>query len=65
LACRPRLMVDFQTLVGDVVDNVPGVAKVGPKTAAKWLLEYGSLEAFLANAERDQRRGGRELASSR
>jgi DNA polymerase-1 len=36
-------MIDFQTLVGDTVDNVPGVAKVGPKTAAKWLLEYGSL----------------------
>ena len=45
-----RLMVDFQTLVGDAVDNVPGVAKVGPKTAAKWLQEYGSLEALVANA---------------
>jgi len=35
-------MVDFQTLVGDAVDNVPGVEKVGPKTAAKWLQEFGS-----------------------
>ena len=35
----PSLMVDYQTLVGDAVDNVPGVAKVGPKTAAKLLLE--------------------------
>ena len=42
----PKLMIDFQTLVGDTVDNVPGVAKVGPKTAAKWLLEYGSLDAL-------------------
>lgn len=44
-----RLMVDFQTLVGDVVDNVPGVPKVGPKTAAKWLNEFGSLDAVVAN----------------
>ena len=46
----PALMVDFQTLVGDAVDNVPGVAKVGPKTAAKWLGEYGSLQALMAHA---------------
>ncbi len=46
----PHLMVDFQTLVGDTVDNVPGVAKVGPKTAAKWLMEYGSLDALLLHA---------------
>ncbi len=47
----PRLMVDFQTLVGDVIDNVPGVPKVGPKTAAKWLQEYGSLAGVVANAD--------------
>lgn len=46
----PRLMVDFQTLVGDTIDNVPGVPKVGPKTAAKWLAEFGSLDAVVANA---------------
>jgi DNA polymerase-1 len=46
----PALMVDYQTLVGDAVDNVPGVEKVGPKTAAKWLGEYGSLEALVARA---------------
>ncbi len=46
-----RLMVDFQTLVGDTVDNVPGVEKVGPKTAARWLQEYGSLDALVANAD--------------
>jgi len=46
----PHLMIDFQTLVGDTVDNVPGVQKVGPKTAAKWLMEYGSIEALLENA---------------
>jgi DNA polymerase-1 len=46
----PHLMRDYQTLVGDTVDNVPGVPKVGPKTAAKWLNEFGSLDAILANA---------------
>ncbi|MBT9507162.1 DNA polymerase I [Rhodoferax sp.] len=47
----PHLMVDYQTLVGDAIDNVPGVPKVGPKTAAKWLQEYGSLEAVVAHAD--------------
>jgi DNA polymerase-1 len=47
----PHLMVDYQTLVGDAVDNVPGVAKVGPKTAAKWLQEYGSLAAVVAHVD--------------
>jgi DNA polymerase I len=46
----PRLMIDYQTLVGDAVDNVPGVDKVGPKTAVKWLTEYGSLDNLIANA---------------
>ncbi|MFN7713312.1 MAG: DNA polymerase I [Curvibacter sp.] len=46
----PELMIDYQTLVGDAVDNVPGVEKVGPKTAAKWLQEYGSLHNIVANA---------------
>ncbi|MGD9549934.1 MAG: DNA polymerase I, partial [Burkholderiaceae bacterium] len=46
----PSLMLDFQALVGDAVDNVPGVPKVGPKTAAKWLQQYGSLDALMAHA---------------
>ncbi|HEY8048064.1 MAG TPA: DNA polymerase I, partial [Ramlibacter sp.] len=46
----PSLMVDYQTLVGDAVDNVPGVDKVGPKTAVKLLQEYGSLENLVAHA---------------
>ncbi len=46
----PALMVDFQALVGDTVDNVPGVTKVGPKTAAKWLEEHGTLDNLIANA---------------
>ena len=47
----PGLMIDYQTLVGDAIDNVPGVPKVGPKTAAKWLTEFGSLDAIVANAD--------------
>jgi len=47
----PQLMVDYQTLVGDTIDNVPGVPKVGPKTAAKWLQQYGSLDAVVAHAD--------------
>ncbi|QIL71921.1 DNA polymerase I [Diaphorobacter sp. HDW4B] len=46
----PSLMIDFQALVGDTVDNVPGVTKVGPKTASKWLLEYGSLDKLIEHA---------------
>ena len=59
-----RLMVDFQTLVGDVIDNVPGVAKVGPKTAAKWLQAYGSLEAVVANADKITGAVGENLRKS-
>ncbi len=47
----PERIVDYLTLVGDTVDNVPGVEKVGPKTAAKWLQEYGSLDAVIAAAD--------------
>ncbi|HYF21320.1 MAG TPA: DNA polymerase I [Ramlibacter sp.] len=46
----PSLMVDYQALVGDSVDNVPGVDKVGPKTAVKLLQEYGSLDNLIARA---------------
>ena len=43
-------MVDYLTLMGDTSDNIPGVPKVGPKTAAKWLQEYGSLENLVQHA---------------
>jgi DNA polymerase-1 len=61
----PHLMVDYQTLVGDAVDNVPGVEKVGPKTAAKWLLEHGSLDAVLAQAEQIKGVAGANLRQAR
>ena len=46
----PERIVDYLSLVGDAVDNVPGVNKVGPKTAVKWLHEYGSLDGVIASA---------------
>ncbi|MDT7836378.1 DNA polymerase I [Aquabacterium sp. OR-4] len=46
----PERIVDYLTLVGDTVDNVPGVEKVGPKTAVKWLAEHGSLDGVMAAA---------------
>jgi DNA polymerase-1 len=61
----PSLMIDYQTLVGDTVDNVPGVAKVGPKTAAKWLMEYGSLEALMARADEIKGVAGENLRQAR
>ncbi|MDP3085498.1 MAG: DNA polymerase I [Rubrivivax sp.] len=47
----PARIVDYLSLVGDTVDNVPGVAKVGPKTAVKWLAEHDSLDGVIAAAE--------------
>ena len=46
----PERIIDYLALVGDTVDNVPGVNKVGPKTAVKWLLEHGSLDGVVAAA---------------
>jgi DNA polymerase I len=47
---RADQVLDLLTLTGDAVDNVPGVPKVGPKTAAKWLVEYGTLDNLVAHA---------------
>jgi DNA polymerase-1 len=46
----PERIVDYLTLVGDTVDNVPGVEKVGPKTAVKWLSQYDSLDGVITHA---------------
>jgi DNA polymerase-1 len=46
----PERIVDYLALVGDTVDNVPGVNKCGPKTAVKWLAEYGTLDNLIAHA---------------
>jgi DNA polymerase-1 len=47
----PHLIIDYLTLIGDAVDNVPGVEKVGPKTAVKWITEHGSLDGVIAAAD--------------
>jgi len=47
----PELIVDYLSIIGDAVDNVPGVPKAGPKTAAKWLAEFGNLDNLMANAD--------------
>ncbi len=48
----PTQILDYLTLIGDTVDNVPGVPKVGPKTAVKWLTEHGTLDVIVANADK-------------
>jgi DNA polymerase I len=46
----PERIVDYLALIGDQIDNIPGVDKVGPKTACKWITQYGSLEGVIAHA---------------
>lgn len=48
---RPEQMIDYLALVGDSSDNIPGIPKCGPKTAVKWLSEYGSIEDLKAHAQ--------------
>lgn len=47
----PERINDYLALIGDTVDNIPGVPKVGPKTAAKWLQQYGSLDRIIVHAD--------------
>ena len=62
---RPEQIVDYLTLVGDSVDNVPGVDKVGPKTAVKWLQQYGSLDGIVAHADEIGGKVGENLRAAR
>jgi DNA polymerase-1 len=48
---KPEQIIDYLALMGDAVDNIPGVPKVGPKTAAKWLQQYGTLDNLIAHAD--------------
>ena len=61
---RPDQIVDYLALMGDTVDNVPGVDKCGPKTAAKWLAEHGTLEAVIAGADRISGKIGENLRAA-
>ena len=58
---RPRQIVDYLALVGDSSDNIPGVPKVGPKTAAKWLQTHATLDAIMADADNFPGRIGQNL----
>jgi DNA polymerase-1 len=60
----PERIIDYLALVGDSVDNIPGVPGVGPKTAAKWLQEFGSLDALIAGADNIKGKVGENLRAS-
>ncbi len=57
----PEQIVDFLALTGDSSDNIPGVPKVGPKTAAKWLNQYATLDEIVANADQIKGKVGESL----
>ncbi|MEA3412677.1 MAG: DNA polymerase I [Pseudomonadota bacterium] len=57
----PEQIVDYLALMGDKVDNIPGVPGVGPKTAARWLKTYGSLDALLERADEVKGKAGEKL----
>ncbi len=59
----PEQIVDYLALIGDSSDNIPGVSGVGPKTAAKWLLEHQTLDALIANAAKIGGKVGENLRS--
>lgn len=61
---RPDQIADYLALIGDSVDNIPGVPKVGPKTAAKWLEHYGTLENLIAHADAIKGKIGENLRTS-
>ncbi len=58
---RPDQIIDYLMLIGDTSDNIPGVPKVGPKTAAKWLTEYGTLAELILNADKIKGVAGQNL----
>ncbi len=58
---RPDQIIDYLALMGDKVDNIPGVQKCGPKTAVKWLLEHGTLAQVIANADKVKGKIGENL----
>jgi DNA polymerase-1 len=60
----PELIVDYLALIGDTVDNIPGIPGVGPKTAVKWLIEYGSLEGVVTHANEIKGKVGDNLRAS-
>lgn len=60
----PERIIDYLSLIGDTSDNIPGVSKVGPKTAVKWLAQYGSLDGVIENAGMIKGTAGDNLCKS-
>ena len=60
----PDLIIDYLTIIGDKADNIPGVEKVGPKTALKWLNEFNSLDNIIKNSEKISGAVGENLKSA-
>jgi DNA polymerase-1 len=63
-AVKPNQIIDYLALMGDKVDNIPGVDKCGPKTAAKWLAEHGTLAQVMANADKVKGKVGEHLRNA-
>ena len=61
---EPKYITDYLALIGDKSDNVPGVEKVGPKTAVKWLDEFGDIDGIKSNAESIGGKVGENLRAS-
>ncbi len=61
---KPEQIIDYLALMGDTSDNIPGVPKVGPKTAAKWLEQYHTLENLMVNADKITGKIGENLRAS-
>lgn len=61
---RPDQIIDYLSLVGDTSDNIPGVTKVGPKTAVKWLTQYDSIDSLIQNAAKVGGKVGENLRNA-
>ena len=61
---KPEQIIDYLALMGDSADNIPGVPKVGPKTAAKWIAQYGSMQAVIDHADEIKGKVGENLRDS-
>lgn len=61
---NPEQITDYLSLIGDSVDNVPGIPNVGPKTAAKWLNQYGNLASLIKNADKIKGKVGENLKAN-
>ncbi len=61
---KPDQIIDYLALMGDSSDNIPGIPKCGPKTAAKWLAEYGDIDNLIAHADEIKGKIGENLRAN-